>query len=550
MGRREVEENIIELKDIYKKYNIEGSETINTLSRELEEFKVRVLFVGCFSAGKSALLNKFIEKDILKEDQKRETAIATEIVYDYEDYAELIKGNEVEQVDLENIKKYDVKNYDFYRYHVNSEAVLNLKDITLVDMPGINSGIDEHNKAIFRYVDKGSGYVVLIDCEDGILKPNVIRFLEEVNMYHDNIVIVVSKIDKKTEEDVQEIVEKIKEIAEDVLDREVPLYTTSIYNDDNDFDGILGNFNAEELVEQAFETRVKEARELCVITLQSLLDNLSVDTKEIEDEIYERQKARIKLNEKILKEKGKLNFDIKNNVKPLILSDVRDALSSNSEKIAASILDNGDTDRIINDILRPILINSTKRYTAKSFEEFVNEINMEELITNRWNESVAGDISDKYHKTKGQISKISETIDKGNKIYKTIVGSISIATTIVAPWIELIILFLPDILNVFGRIAESSKKDEIKGKVRTEIIPNIIKKLESEVDNSLMALSEELINEMEEKIGEYIQVEEEGLKLALEKKQEKETLYNDLAKELEMDIANLSKSIEGNNDEN
>lgn len=551
MKRSELEKNMNQLTDIYKKYNIggENSVRVQALIEELREFKVRVLFVGCFSAGKSALLNKFIGKDILKENQNRETAIATEIVYDYEDYAELIRKDKSTQIDLENIKDYDVRDYDFYRYHINSESVLNLKDIILVDMPGINSGINEHNKAIFRYVDKGSGYVVLIDCEDGDLKPNVIKFLEEVNMYHDNIVIVISKTDKKIESDVREIAKRVKETAEDVLYKDVPVYTSSIYNDDNDFDGLLGNFNAEELLEQVFESRIEEARELCAITLKSMLTNLTVDTGEIENEIYERQKAKIILNEKLAKEKEKLNLDIKNNVKPLILADVRNALSISAEKIAMSILNNGDTDRIINDILRPILINSTKKYTQKTFAEFVNDMDIDSLISDKWNKQTTNDISDKYYKAKGSLSKLSETIDKGNKLYKTIVGGISIATSVVAPWIELIILFLPDILNIFGGIAESSRKEEVKNKVRMEVIPSIVMKLEEEVDKSLGELAEELIDEMEEKIGKYIEVEEEGLKLALERKAEKESSYNELIENIEKDIAYLSEAIEGANDE-
>ena len=54
------------------------------LSEELRDhFEIKLLVVGHFSAGKSALLNALLQRPaFLKEAQQPQTALATELVYD------------------------------------------------------------------------------------------------------------------------------------------------------------------------------------------------------------------------------------------------------------------------------------------------------------------------------------------------------------------------------------------------------------------------------------------------------------------------------------
>ena len=82
-------EKMIEVSD---KYEIEKlKEEFKLLLKESNEFKINILFIGSFSAGKSALLNRLIGKNILEESQAPETAIATELYNSEEEYIVLNK---------------------------------------------------------------------------------------------------------------------------------------------------------------------------------------------------------------------------------------------------------------------------------------------------------------------------------------------------------------------------------------------------------------------------------------------------------------------------
>lgn len=64
-------------------------------------------------------------------------------------------------------------------------------------MPGFNSNIEQHNRAILQYVERGNAYLLVIDCEEGGMKASVLEFVEEIRKYDHNLIIVLSKVDKK-----------------------------------------------------------------------------------------------------------------------------------------------------------------------------------------------------------------------------------------------------------------------------------------------------------------------------------------------------------------
>lgn len=80
-------------KDIVKK-DIPSSTNLITTAEELtdkvQDFKIKVLVIGEFSSGKTALMNRLLGINLLKEDVIPETAIATELVYDEKEGVDLV----------------------------------------------------------------------------------------------------------------------------------------------------------------------------------------------------------------------------------------------------------------------------------------------------------------------------------------------------------------------------------------------------------------------------------------------------------------------------
>lgn len=183
--KKDVISAIEKLQEPTKKYELLTlDEKLGYITQKAKDFKLRVLFVGGFSAGKSALINALIGRDLLEEDQVPETAIASEVVYDSNEYIEAISDSVVDEYTIEEANDIDTKKYDYLIWHLCAESLKELGETIIVDMPGFNSGISNHNKAILRYAGQGNAYVLVIDCAEGAIKQNISDFIKEIKNYN------------------------------------------------------------------------------------------------------------------------------------------------------------------------------------------------------------------------------------------------------------------------------------------------------------------------------------------------------------------------------
>ena len=102
-------------KDIVKK-DIPSSTNLITTAEELtdkvQDFKIKVLVIGEFSSGKTALMNRLLGINLLKEDVTPETAIATELVYDEKEGVDLVlSSGEAEHCSLADVPTPDPDTY-------------------------------------------------------------------------------------------------------------------------------------------------------------------------------------------------------------------------------------------------------------------------------------------------------------------------------------------------------------------------------------------------------------------------------------------------------
>lgn len=177
------------------------------LSEELRDhFEIKLLVVGHFSAGKSALLNALLQRPaFLKEAQQPQTALATELVYDTTEQAFAYrKDGSCEE--LQAGKEYLPEEYSHLEYHVNAPALARIADYTIVDTPGFDSGIEAHAQALSNYIGVGSAYLVVVDQEKGGLDETTLQFIREISHYSNQIAVVLNKCDKITPDTVEQIV--------------------------------------------------------------------------------------------------------------------------------------------------------------------------------------------------------------------------------------------------------------------------------------------------------------------------------------------------------
>lgn len=546
-----------EISDIAKKYN--GIDKIlneaNECVKEMDQFSLKILFVGGFSAGKSALINTMLDRDLLLEDQKPETAIASEIIFDNIEYVELIDDDgKSTKCELNEVENFDVDKYRYLKYHIKNEWLANFKNYAFVDMPGFNSGIERHNKAIMNYVGQGNAYVLVIDIEDGDIKASVIDFMKEIKQYDNNLSIVVSKTDKKPKSHIDSVVKQISITASSILDKNVKVVGASKYDNDNEeINTMIQAFDDQDIFEQKFRPRISEIGNLCCVAIENIAKTAEYDDSDIQKEIKKREKEKEKLSNQLSNERRKLSMKMKNQVKPSILGDIENTLRANSGVLASAIMAGGDSfTRSVNNILRPVLITSTQRYTEESFLEFVEQMDLSEVFSNDNSEDSAKGISSRYSEVSSSIKKIISNADlgskgkskKGNSAYKSVLGLLAITTEVVAPWIELLIVFLPEILKLVGKLFKDDPMESLKIKVENELIPQIISKMDMKIDESLNELETQIVGEIEEKIGNLLDVETEALNSAVEMKNNKAEKFEQLVSEAKSDNGKIEVIID------
>ncbi len=178
----------------------------------IQVFRVLVPIVGSFNVGKSSLINAYLNLEVgkgLPTDIIPKTALATEILPTSEGEDEVIqifdrKGHLISEMDLVGFAKYGLnditethKQASYARAKLNSETLVANPRTTLVDMPGLDSGIRSHNEAIQRYLPLGSYFILVIDIERGAFRESEIIQLGEFLSQEIECTVILNKLDRK-----------------------------------------------------------------------------------------------------------------------------------------------------------------------------------------------------------------------------------------------------------------------------------------------------------------------------------------------------------------
>lgn len=543
-------EKLNEIKGVTEKFELTDTfETkVNDIVNFIGEYKSRIVFVGKFSAGKSALLNKLMESDILAENQGPETAIATELVYGAGTSMRLIDMDGHEKfVDAYEVNDMDLGKYMYAVCSIDNAFLQDNSDIVLVDMPGFDSSLERHNKAILQYIDKASAYVLVVDVEDGTLQESAINFIKEIKQYHSNLAIVLTKCDKRTPEDIEQVECLIKELAEDIFEEPVPVACVSKFDDDTATKvlELIQNIDMQCVFEEKFNLLIDDLKDELVICLKTLLTGSSCSQDEIEKVAkqlrYEKQRAVFTID----KEKGKLHRELFNTALPKVLEDLRAVLNCHADELTeVAITSNELFSRKINDYIRPVLLESIKKNAEKSFADFIDSAEFYEFqaidgdaitdtvreIFNRFSE-----IMRKYKPEEGADELIKDKKDQ----VKGILSILAITTDVVAPWVEVIIVFLPDIINFISDYMKKKHLQALKEKMQDEIIPEIIEKIRPELEKSFAEIEKSMLQEIIDRVNKALEDKEAAYNLLLNKTEEEKEFLANRAEEIKQNIEAL-----------
>lgn len=539
-------------------------EKVSALDNAIRNQELLVPVVGEFSAGKSSFLNSFIGRKVLSVSVTPETAVATELRYSKEEFAEVLieKNGQIEtsRLSVDEISKVQ-KDWRCIRLYLNSENLKSIEPLVMVDMPGFDSPRDDHNRAIASYLNRGVHYIVLTSVESGTVTASMKRQIQDIQNMGRTCSFFVSKANLRSEDDVNSIVEEVRDQVEDILDYSVTV--KSLGKDGGaELNKLLASVNPETLFSQVFkEALVQLIDELdsSIVTKMAALKN---DREKNKKAILEMEEAKEKLERKrdrLIAEARSNHYEDETDS---ITSVVGTAINAEIDRLVDMAIRGANGDAIsqeINSIVRSAVIPTVNKVSKGITEKISVNFQMElQAYQNTFNlfdnpEIVgkmglaASQLGDMAKVAVNGISSLAKTAAKkvgAQTAYKSVVGAIGIATSFVNPLIEIAVLFLPEILGfIFGSMSKSQQEREQREQVRSQIlnsIPRIKQQLRAKIEPELQKQSELAIEAISEQFNDSIKEMTDSIRKANDELENKSDIVEKM-KSLEKSKAALAQ---------
>lgn len=520
---------------------------------------IKVPFVGDFNAGKSSLLNALMGINLLPTNIVPTTAVSYELYYsDKEQLKVFHKGELKETAPISRIADLEVVPGDVVYVYVDNDFVrkMNERNIVVVDMPGIDSGIEAHNNAILNYIREGSFFFLVTDAEQGTLRRSAIRFVDELKKYGLTCNVIISKVDKKSDEQITTIKAEVEAQAKRAIrsDVEVGISSAAAKRFD-DVSRMLDKLDAEKFFVEKYAKEVSGFVSDIISELQLQIKLTLSDKKDFTTKIEalrsEREKALNSLNSK-----NNTAQSLSNSAED-ILNDVREALIAKSSYLATILYNNNnDTNAFNNELLsiiRPILINSFKREISEyqdvigdSVREF--SLNVNDILQDNNNamlngaNDIIGNLLGK-DVLEGILKKGLDKLMVRLAAYKGISTLLDSLSKILGPLVTIIINVIPDLLRmIFGKSKEQ-KIDSIRQNIASEVVGKIVNSLRDPVTEMLEEQRRSAMNDMESLINEEAKKYDVNIQSMLQEQQASESEIATKVQNLEKGISELDKLL-------
>jgi len=516
------------------------SATAMEYADSIRSFRVLVPFVGSFNAGKTSLVNAYLRRDAgqgLPTDIVPQTALATEV------HPADAGGERVELVDADDETLRRVDLVDFGRIEKEAlgeatessvcyaKAFLDSELLTLdrrrivVDMPGLDSGIRNHNSAIQRYLPLGSYFVLIVDIEHGALRESEILQLQEFLDHEVEFAVFVNKSDKK-KQDRDAVVDHIQEQVRAAFGKMAPVHTVSAMNSDiGPLESAVESVNFDDALRNLWRRPLVSLFDEAIVSLQTRYSAINVSSAESERAIADLEAQQASLEERLQEDEREIRGRYSRRAVEQILREVKDEIRAHADSLASSYEEGGERtfQDNINELVRATLNRSLGVARTETSREIAERyrVNLDELgarfgkfiadgddvsagvseDARRVGESILNAAKQSSRAFTGAAEGLSSS--RGKYLYATIGGVLASVTNVVAPWLEVLLLVLPLLTELFGESREE-KQRQARQKLRSAIGARVAPKVASALRSSIADDYDQLAREMLSKLGERI----------------------------------------------
>ena len=521
---------IDEIEEIISKYGNKFDENDLKMIEEIKNFHLKVLMLGVFNAGKSTLLNKFLnEKGLLKVNSEAETAVPCELKYSLDEKTLVYKENgDIVQKDRNYIVRAEEgSEIKFLEKFINNTQLRKYKDMILVDMPGLDSSNRVHDMAIENYINSGAYYILLIDPENGGIKDSTENFLRKILKYPEQFSVLLTKTDMSSSYNCEEVRKNLKyRFEEENLDIFIGKTDRNNYCD---FEEILKNIDYNNIIKNIFRDKIIYMKNFKLELLKYMLNNRNLDVTEIEENIELQKQKYIEIEKKIIREKDTFSGE---KIKKEVVGELRQVLDNNFNELKLALKTG----------------NSSFENKIKS----ILSLELRDIIEKKLNSRIRDleqDLSD-FRIQLSESSYFKDDEKKSNGIFDLGIASTpliaSVLTSVFSLSLPVVGLITTAITSLFSFFKKSSKDNDESLRLEelvSEGISNTISNITPNIAKVIEEAKENLFSSLDEQCEREQKAINEVLSNLIRSKETEVEKFEKLSSDLESDLERL-RSIE------
>lgn len=495
--QQEITNQTHSLKELYKKYDF-SLDKIESLNPQIENFQVRIPLIGAFSAGKSSLINRLIDQKLLCVEIDPASNLATEISFAEHEHIQGFKADKfVKNLTAEELKEQefdDLMPDGHIEVRLNHQFLKDIPHLCLADLPGLDSKSNAHTQAIHHYIGRSLAYVIVVSSEEGTLKNSIKKFLQELAFHNAPILVILTKSDKRTAEEIEAIKQQIMAEVSTLLPQNNYLDVVNVSAKKKDISQAINAFyQLEALSEQRFNESVVP-RFLTLI--DNLTDHLSIlmNKGDLDTEGLEQQKQQLEQETRVFAEKLAAEQQRMNEQLPSILNKIlqyiQNRLMGDADSFTNGLIAQRNIENELSYSVRIALTEAMDQYFKPLVNKYIHRIesDLPSLIVNQ-----------NFHFEQG---------DNESTIFDSSLIGITSILAFVLKRFPLVAMILPIVTSIFKAFVTDSDRDQqreaqkeaARSHVGTSIIPQVLE----QVRLSLGVIFQEQLNEVNQKVQNQI----------------------------------------------
>lgn len=489
------------LLELRQKYGLPGDALSKYISR-MDHFQVVAPLIGEFSTGKSSLVNALLGRSVLSVNITPETAVPTEICYSSDEHAVVFGSNggtETISVDEFQKREFSVDKVKKVQLYLNNAFLREISSVKLVDMPGFNSGIELHSRAIDEYLPDAEAYILLFSARSSTISSDMAGFLKELHLHGMPVFLLISKSRAVTEDELRICVERIRADAAKYLGlADVPVGVTNAKGHEQIIEPLQDDLrrieaDSQNIFRNDAKSRLQQHGSDLALYLETAIKRADLTPDELTGKIEEAKRKIESLKGKLLDAGTSFSSEVDESV-AVVRSRLQAALGNAAPSLADMMSNGIDVKDRIFMLVRETVMSSIKNDFAPRVKKYRERIAGLINVTLNINTDVSlpEDLVRMDNMTKEVIKKALPAI------LSTLGFALSGAVGAV------VVLALTSLLDgLLMKKHQDEKKRLAEAKIRNEVIPRVLEQASSSVRDALNSQ----LSEINEEVGKEAQAQ-------------------------------------------